>query len=153
MRTTMFVKIFSGALMVLLTAACSQAKRPAVAPEYLFNSEGSSVITSWFNSKMETMSILYGNEAALHAAGSRNGEHEPGEVYTLVTWKQQSHPFWFGSNLNEALTTIERVNAIAADTGKVQFRYEVVRGDPPTTPGMEPKRIEFILDQKASEFP
>ncbi|WP_346315901.1 hypothetical protein [Chitinophaga sp. YIM B06452] len=137
-------------LFVLLATACSREKAPAPAPEDIYNSEGLTVITSSFNSSRQTMSTLYGNAAALKAAG--DSIHQPGEDYRLVTWKQQSHPLWFGSNKNGAVTTVERITITVAADGKPGIDYELVQGKPADLPGRK-ERAKFILAQRPSVFP
>jgi hypothetical protein len=152
----MRTKNLSFALLLFIAAACSTSTPPTLAPEYIFDSQGLSVITSSFNNKQQTMSALYGNAAAIEAATSGNGKHVPGEEYRLITWKQESNPLWFGSNINGVLNTVERVSTSVSADGDLNIRYEILRGNPTDlTNGTfdEQKRIRYILDLKPSVFP
>ncbi|MGN7720724.1 hypothetical protein [Chitinophaga sp. 22620] len=149
----MKIKHLSIALFSLLAAACGRTEAPELSPEDIYNSEGLTVITSSFNTRQQTMSTLYGNAMALKAAA--DNIHQPGEEYRLVTWKQQSHPFWFGSNKNGALQTVERVSIAASADGEPKMDYELVQGTPADVPGGTDRegRVSFILAQKLSVSP
>ena len=102
------------------------------------------------------MSALYGNAAALEAVTNGNSKHAHGEEYRLITWKQESNPLWFGSNINGVLKTVERVSTSVSADGELNIRYEILRGNPTDiTTGTfnEQERIRYILDQKPSMFP
>lgn len=149
----MKIKHLSIALFSLLAAACGCTEAPALSPEDIYNSEGLAVITSSFNTRQQTMSTLYGNAMALKAA--TGNIHQPGEEYRLVTWRQQSHPFWFGSNKNGPVMTVERVSVKASADGEPRAGYELVQGRPEDLPGGADgeKRMGFIFAQKLSAFP
>lgn len=142
--------------LALLSASCNKPSKTVPAPETIFDSTGLQVITSSFNKKRVTMSVLYGNALAMSTALEDKKEHVPGEVFTLVTWKQQPSPYWFGANINDKMELIERVkvNTVAGD---LDFDYvRVVKGakDIPQEFAADRKnRIRFIIDQDASVFP
>jgi ribosomal protein L31 len=137
----------------LLAAACGRTEAPALSPEDIYNSEGLVVITSSFNTRQQTMSTLYGNAMALKAAAGNI--HQPGEEYRLVTWKQRSHPFWFGSNKNGRLMTVERVSIKTSADGEPEIGYELVQGTPEDVPGGADQegRMKFIFRQNLSVLP
>ena len=58
------------------------------------------------------MSTLYGNEVALKAAGT--GTATAGEVFALVTWKQQADDHWFGAKIPADLVSVEYVKTAEA---------------------------------------
>lgn len=143
------------ALLPLMIAACQTPAQPDLAPETLYDNAGLDVITSSFNTRQQTMSTLYGNAAALRAAAD-SSHHVAGEEYTLVTWEQKPNPLWFGSNINDAVKTIEHVTTSVDSSGVVVMHYELVQGTPkdrvPATTD-DTQRIVYILQQRASFFP
>lgn len=149
----MRIKHLSVTLFVLLAAACGRRETPELSPEDIYNSEGMAVITSSFNTRQQTMSTLYGNPMAQKAAAG--GLHQPGEEYRLVTWKQLSHPFWFGSNKNGPVKTVECVSITGSAEGGPEIRYELLRGTAAEVPGGENReeRVKFIFAQRLSVIP
>ena len=132
-------------------------------PDQLINSKASlpesfnlsalhqKVITSFINKRNSTMSILYGNEAASKTLGK---DVQPGIAnasYTLVTWRQQNDPHWFGARIPGDLLTVETLklgNNIAnyqRYTGKNLGRLADTTG--------RSARISFILAQNPSITP
>lgn len=146
-------KLFIIAGLALLSASCNKPSKTIPAPETIFDSTGLQVITSSFNKKQVTMSVLYGNALAMHTAVEGKKEHVPGEIFTLVTWKQQPSPYWFGANINEKMELIEKVEV----NGSLDFDYvRVIKGTkniPQELVADRKNRIRFIIDQDASVFP
>ncbi|WP_240347854.1 DUF1223 domain-containing protein [Longitalea arenae] len=123
--------------------------------EYAFNDSGLQVITHWINEKAGTMSVLYGNAAAMEYHASDTGKHAAGESYTLATYKQQDNTRWYGSKINGELQQLETVSLEPrpenAGTG-YRISYENRRqasGATADTTG----RVQTILDAKVSLFP
>lgn len=143
-------KLWTIAGLVLFGASCSKASKTVPAPEAVFDSTGQQVITSSFNKKQLTMSVLYGNALAMKTASGIEKKHVPGELFTLVTWKQQPSPYWFGSNINGEMQVIEQVHFNAG-----AFDYvRVIKKDVPQEPAAaKEERIRFIVNQDASVFP
>lgn len=102
------------ALLSLLSFnSCTQHNNTKIAIRpYTFNDSGLKVITYTINDKAGTMRILYGNEPALHYSRTRSKVHVVGEVYTLVTYKQQANAFWYGSTISGPLQQVETINMI-----------------------------------------
>jgi hypothetical protein len=134
--------------LLILAGACNT---PTLIPESIYDSEGLSVITSSFNNKQQTISILYGNAAALKTLAN-SADHVAGEDYRLVTWKQDAHPLWFGSQINGVLKSIERISTSALADGSIKVRYELVQGQLAEDKD-EGERVKFAFDQKLSTFP
>jgi len=65
------------------------------------------VITSWIDKQHSTMSTLFGNDVAVRYARS-NPQHDypAGSVLSVVTWKQQEDPRWFGGNIPSTPTAV-----------------------------------------------
>ena len=120
-----------------------------------FSPAGLKVITSFINKKVATMSILYGNELALQKAIGFTKELVSGELFTLVTWKQQPDAHWFGANIPGDLQSVEvlKSNSNGAIVVLNYQRYDgkalVLNSD--TLDKNE--RIKFILDQRPSVMP
>lgn len=142
--------------LALFSASCNKPSKTVPAPEAIFDSTGQQVITSSFNEKRVTMSVLYGNALARGTASAGKKEHVPGEVFTLVTWKKEPAPYWFGSDINGELQTIEQVHvSTAADSPNYDYT-RVVKGAkdiPQEFAANKKDRIRFIIDQDASVFP
>lgn len=144
--------------IVLALAACTGNtvlvnNAAAIPASFNFGKMDYKVITSSINKKKGTMSTLYGNELALKASIADTGTIAPGEVFALVTWKQQADDHWFGANIPGNLQSVEYVKT--ADAGnKISYqRFEgkglVLSAD--TSQSRE--RIKYILDQKPSVMP
>jgi hypothetical protein len=118
-----------------------------------FGKMGFKVITSSINKKKGTMSTLYGNELALKAATAGTGTIAAGEVFALVTWRQQADDHWFGANIPGNLQSVEYVKTSDAGNNVSYQRFEgtslVLSAD--TLHNRE--RIKYIFEQKPSIMP
>lgn len=149
-------KITHFLIFAVFIAASCHPNKPPLAPETIYNDLSLSVITTSFNNKQHTTSVLYGNSAALRAAAADSASHVPGEDYRLVTWHQQANPLWFGSNINNAIKTIERVTTEKSGDGRLHIHYQLTRGSQPdisTNMLTQQNRINYIFSQKATAFP
>ncbi|RFZ84209.1 hypothetical protein DYU05_00840 [Mucilaginibacter terrenus] len=113
------------------------------------------VITSFINNKEHTTGILYGNEQAYSASNHTLAKKIPGASYTLVTWRQQDDPHWFGARIPGNLISAEKLTWISRD-GITTYQYQKFSGKDlsklaDTTGSGE--HIRFILSQKASVMP
>ncbi|XZF15807.1 hypothetical protein ACTHGU_06700 [Chitinophagaceae bacterium MMS25-I14] len=103
----------------LLLAACSHNSKEqlhtafndrASLPGVPGNPLNDYVINSFINTGKHTASTLYGNAAAArYARTNRDGNYPAGAVLSLVTWKQQPDPRWFGGNIPDAALSVEVV--------------------------------------------
>jgi hypothetical protein len=116
------------------------------------------VITSWVDPKSATMSTLYGNDVAVQSARSSSQPRYPGgSVLSLVTWKQQEDPRWFGARPPAAPVSVE-VLTIDGAGGSISYKYRAYAGTPwketssqeGPTPG---PRAAFLLAQQAAVMP
>jgi hypothetical protein len=152
----MYIKIIMLALATFLLAACDHVARSVLAPETIYNSEGQLVISSVINEKQGTISIIYGNESALNTANQDSGKHFPGELFTMVTWKQKPMPHWYGTDMNGKIQKIETVKVVATRIGESIFEYNLENGpaanaaDPATN---QTERIALIVNARAVVFP
>jgi hypothetical protein len=101
------------------------------------------------------MSTLYGNPQALKSAGRFNKALAGGEIFTLVTWKQQPDEHWFGANIPGDLLSVEVLKTNLTDA-QVTMNYQRYEGK---TLGLhsdtlyKSERIKLILDQRPSVMP
>jgi hypothetical protein len=147
----------------LLTAACSHnANLPgnintkASFPDSTqFSTAGLKVISSFINKKFGTTSTLYGNPLALQAAIRYNKNLAGGELFTLVTWKQQPDEHWFGANIPGDLQSVEilktKLNGASVVTDYQRYEGKILALNTDTMYNNE--RIKFMLDQRASVMP
>jgi len=65
------------------------------------------VVSSGVDKSAHTMSLIYGNDAAVIAA--RKGSVYPaGAQLALVTWKQREDEHWYGGNIPDSLLSVEK---------------------------------------------
>jgi hypothetical protein len=152
----MLTKVHYLLLLVLIVSSCGRTVKPTLAPETIYNSQGKKVIGSSFNNHLGTLSVLYGNEAAFQKAGQSSGNHAPGEVFTLVTWKQKPMPGWYGSDINGSMERIETVGVVRDGPGNTGYTYKLQEKGV-NVPGHlvlnRQGRIDFIINHSASVFP
>lgn len=144
------------ASIALLLAACTNktnstalVNNAATIPaSFNFGKIGYKVITSSINKKKGTMSTLYGNELALKSAKAGTVTIGAGEVFALVTWKQQPDDHWFGANIPGSLQSVEYVKTSLAgnNIGYQKFDGKNMTLNADTSGNQE--RIKYILGQK-----
>jgi hypothetical protein len=151
----MMVKRISYILLPVLLSiylqACDDKTDFQPSPEDLYNSEELRVITTWFNDKHHTISVLYGNEQAVAAPVADIHIHHVGEQYTLVTWHQQNNPLWFGGQINGRIASVEQVNITTSASGDIEPRYRITyheRADSVSGTLREQVRIDYILTRR-----
>jgi len=143
--------------------ACNQIKqsdvlintKASIPEHFAISNKKYKVITTFLNRKDSTTSLLYGNEIAYNAAHHHQHSSVPGEVFILVTWKQQPDAHWFGANIPGELRSIETMTTAGnADTSTIS--YERRTGSAlalvSDTTGQN-ARSNFILAQEASIIP
>lgn len=120
-----------------------------------FSPAGLKVITSFINRKVGTMSTLYGNQLALQKAIGFNKEFVSGELFTLVTWKQQPDKHWFGANIPGDLQSVE-VLKTTSNGATVVLNYQRYEGKTLVLNSdtlYNSERIKFMLNHKPSVMP
>jgi hypothetical protein len=146
-------------LMVLLSLymqACDRKSNFQVSPEDLYESKDLHVITTWFNDRRQTISVLYGNEQATQVRETGITMHQVGEHYTLVTWHQQGNPLWFGGQISGRIAWIEQVDIATSASGAIEPQYNVTyheRADSISGTALEQERINYILSRKKIGHP
>ncbi|WP_443947076.1 hypothetical protein ACJVDH_08195 [Pedobacter sp. AW1-32] len=148
-----FIYVF---FLTLLFASCQRKKYATLAPEYLFDAKGQKLISSLIDSKRGTISIIYGNNIALEAAGDSLPKAMPGAEYTLVTWKQKAMPGWYGTNMSGDLYSLETLEVLGKDQQPVQLKYLFSAGYTYSKGTEAPERngrISLITSQPTAVFP
>jgi len=140
----------------MATVGCGRSSNKRSELREMFDAGHDEVITCWANQSQRTMSILFGNKAAIEASLIGTGKHQPGEVYTLVTWNQIDNPHWYGSNINGAIKSVETVKFLLSPKSDVVAKYYLLIGQPMVDGNNknidEDIRISFIVNQKPSVF-
>jgi hypothetical protein len=111
-----------------------------------------SPITFSINPNEESMSTLYGNKIAFnHAATKADNQYPAGAVLYEVTWKQKADSLWFGANIPDKISKVERIEFNRSSTPK----YEIYAGHPlkKRAAVSKPKRIMFIISQQMAFTP
>jgi Cytochrome P460 len=117
------------------------------------------VITSWIDRQDSTMSTLYGNDVAVqYARTSQQHEYPSGSVLSVVTWKQQEDPRWFGARIPARVKSVEYVIVKADPTHGRAFSYQAYEGAPLKKTldqqGPTPNaRATYLLSQRAAVMP
>ena len=89
------------------------------------------VITSAIDRSNGTMSMLFGNDIAVEYARSNSSQQFPaGVVLSLVTWRQQEDPRWFGGNIPAQPLSVEFVTVAAAPGNRLTYTYANYQGAP-----------------------
>jgi len=158
MMICMSIKRISDILLTvslsLYLQACGDKSKFQVSPEDLYDSKDLHVISTWFNDRRQTISILYGNDQAASVAENGIHAHQVGERYTLVTWHQQRNPLWFGGQISGHITLIEQVDITTSANGAIEPQYNVSyneRADSISDTALEQERIAYILSRKKIE--
>jgi len=142
--------------MVCLTIySCKKAEIPLLTSSN-FPLKHQKVITSIINNKNGTISINYGNVAALKVANEGTGKHLEGECYTLITYKQKPMPHWYGTNMNSDILSVETVNIVQHKAGEISYAYKsksYTEAGRPCRKENTLKRIKFIIGQPAAVLP
>ena len=134
----------------------TEASLPAGLP---YNPLTLRVITSGADRQQSTMFTLFGNDRAVdHARGFTQVPYPPGSMLSLVTWRQQDDPNWFGAKIPGAVETIEFLCVPSASGRSLPYSYKKFAGTPLSEmPAANDiafrKRADWILTLKASLMP
>ena len=111
-------------------------------------------ITSSIQPKDSMMSTLYGNDIAFDFAKKNIGSAYPnGAVLYEVSWKQKPDGLWFGANVPDEISSVERVTFKENNS----YEYELYEGKP--LKRMNPDsthltlRKHFVIAQKVAVSP
>ena len=147
------MKIYLFIIIAICTSACSKSVPDKAHTREIFDAGGEQVITSFANRKLQTMSVLYGNGAAKKSALSGYRTHTIGEEFTLVIYKQAANKYWYGSYINGAVKSIEK---LSLPRNTEEFTY-TLKGQAPADslgkPAAVADRARNILSHQPSVFP
>jgi hypothetical protein len=103
------------------------------------------------------MSTLYGNDVAVQYARTNEQYNYPaGSILSVVTWKQQEDPRWFGARIPATVKSVEYVTVKAASDQKPSWSYQSYEGTPlkKTLAQEGPNdRVSWLLSQRAAVMP
>ncbi|RBL90268.1 hypothetical protein [Chitinophaga flava] len=128
------MRIIYLALATVVFMSCAQTKRelPAIRP-YVFNDSGLRVITTVINEKAGTVSMLYGNNAAMNFHAQHATVNSPKELYKFVTYREQDNQYWYGSYINGELLSVETVDMAPLSQGEPpHYSIQQYNGSPAT---------------------
>jgi hypothetical protein len=149
--------------IAILSSACGHKtnsadlinKKASLPPSFQFEALGLKVMSSSINKKRGTMSTLYANELGLKNAIAGLKNHMAGEVFALVTWKQQEDDHWFGAKIPGDLSSVELVKTTAIVNHTVisykKFEGKDLVANPDTLHQQD--RIKYIFEQQPSVMP
>lgn len=131
----------------------------ALAGELPSNPMQGKVITSWIDKQDSTMSTLFGNDtAASYVKTNAQHDYPAGSVLSLVTWRQQEDPRWFGGRIPEKPQSVEFVSVGATADHRPTYAYQKYEGSPlkkvSDQQGTAPNdRAAYLLAQRAAVMP
>ena len=153
-------------LILALTSGCSRkpastdllnqdAAIPSGAPIQPLNWR---VVTSSIDPVHQTMSTLFGNDAAIDSARTpAHTAYPAGSVLALVTWSQREDEHWFGGRIPQHFQSMEIVRITQGTDGKPAATYERLEGTSlqkaSDTPADAEAKKNNILAQRASVMP
>jgi len=138
--------------LTLLVSACNTGKETSEYTRIVFNADSLRVISSSVNKKLETMSLLYGNDKAHRAMMDSSSTHMLGEVYKFVTWQYHDNPFFYGSKINGELLSVESI--YIRKSGAIDYKIEKGNPQPVNNSKLnQTERIKYILAYKPSPLP
>lgn len=125
----------------------------AIPGSFNFGKMGYKVIASSINKKHGTMATLYGNQIALKTAIAGTGNIVDGEIFALVTWKQQPDDHWFGANIPGNLQSVEFVKTSLGGNNISYQKFDGKNMVLNTDTSNNQERIKYIFGQKPSIMP
>jgi hypothetical protein len=151
------------AIAAVLFASCATKEnqvsllneKASLPASFQFEKLGLKVFNSSVNKTQGTMSTLYSNEIALNNALSGNGTTQAGEVFALITWKQQADENWFGANVPSDLQSVEIIKT-QSNNGTINTEYKKYAGkdlSAVSDTAQQQQRILYIISQRPSVMP
>jgi mono/diheme cytochrome c family protein len=116
------------------------------------------VITCGADPRESTMSILFGNDIAVHYSRTHaEGTYPTGTVLSLITWHQQDDGNWFGAKMPAETKSMEVVTVSSSGDGSASYAYKSYGGSPlkavASSQGHADERIAYIRSQRAAVMP
>lgn len=134
-------------LSSLLFGACAKNSGKETGKiRFIFDPGSLKFISSSFNPKLQTMSALYGNRPGISVLGT--DRRIKGAALTLVTYRMQDDPNYFGSRISGTLLSIETVKSGPMGTLEYKIEYGKISSDESGE-----QRIRSILEHQPLSFP
>jgi len=115
-------------------------------------------ITMFVAPQTHTMSMLYGNQAAVLSLHARSASpaapsYREGAILALVTWTQRDDPHWFGGRVPDSPTAVEFVSV--GPQNKLSYRRFDGPGLAEThlPPTASAQRTSFLVNLKPASLP
>ena len=147
-------------MLIIITLGilgCNRQATDKAQTREMYDAGGEQVITTFVNRKLQTISILYGNEAAKECAIAGYTTHHHGEEFTLVVYKQANNKYWYGCYINGTPKSVETVSTLPTEGKTDSLTYHLQQGQAPTDSlGRQittADRIRYILSHQPSVFP
>ncbi|NML38704.1 cytochrome P460 family protein [Chitinophaga sp. G-6-1-13] len=134
-------------LTVAFFTACKNERSTHDQARIVFEPGDLQFIASSLNPKLETMSVLYGNDSALQSLAKGN-HPAAGTVMKLVTWRYHDNPQYFGSKINGELLSVETVQAGSHDSIAYRLDFGTLQ-----RPATQAERITYIMRYKPVQIP
>ncbi len=167
MSTSVWRAAALGAILALTWIGCSRPRgvtpeinqRAALSGNLPWSPLQWNVITMFADRRAATMSVLYGNDAAVRYARANSQQTYPaGSVIALVTWTQQDDARWFGGKIPGPVKSVEFVSVTREADNKTVYSYEnyedsplrqtsIWNGNPPEA------RAAYLLSLRAAVLP
>ena len=155
------------ALLTLTSSSCGGSRgvtpsvnqRAALSGSLPWNPLQWNVITTFADRRAATMSVLYGNDAAVRYARANSQQAYPaGSVIALVTWTQQDDARWFGGKIPGPVKSVEFVSVTGEADNKAVYSHEKYEGSPlrqtSVWNGNSPEaRAAYLLSLRAAVLP
>jgi hypothetical protein len=118
---------------------------------------GWSAITLFVDPRTHSISVLYGDDAAMRGVQARSANasaYPPGAVLALVTWAERDDPHWFGARIPGAPQSVEFVQVAAAGqtAGYRRFAGAGLTEDHPAADAVA-QRTSFVLGLAPARLP
>jgi hypothetical protein len=116
-------------------------------------------ITPLIDESSATISVLYGNAAAVeYARSSSQHDYPAGAELSLVTWTQQEDMHWFGARIPNQVKSVEHLHIAARPDNGISCSYELDQGSPlmrtSTSEDCSPgSRAAYLLSLRAAVMP
>lgn len=159
MKTSIYILL---SIATLLSACSSKPtgaslinNKASLPASFNFEALGLKVMSSSINKKQGTMATLYANAQGLKTAIAGTNSHIPGEVFALITWKQQDDDHWFGAKIPGDLSSVELIKTTAA-ANHTLISYQRFEGKnlvASTDTLHQQDRIKYIFTQQPSVMP
>lgn len=149
-------KLLLPGVVLLCFLSCKSTGEKNEYTRIVFDSDGLRVVSSAVNKKLETMSVLYGNNAGYKTLLDSGSNHSFGEIYKFVTWQYHDNPSYYGSKINGELLSVETISIQPGLRGAIKINYRVERGTIMPVNGVvlnEQERISYILAYKPAFLP